>query len=654
MMINNYIQKLLVVLIAGLVGFLLEGMDPPGLIFVKTNDEKMVAIEEWMVPEMKTLLVLWEHQTGKNNSRNPLELAMINEQELVVLTDALNAIKKNVFEEFLENLAEKEGISINIREIGRGEIRKLINATQIMQAINLNTAITTYFLPPEDEEKVKKNIVQNITPLLRQEMINKTLRIFPDVKKTKAFRKAFSCCNNQKIIICDSQDSIRICNIDNPMNCVKVTYDSNTAITPLDYSPKTNKMLLQVNINRPNINHGLYMVRLLNFHNSNGVIQNLAIDEDLHPWNGRLNDQGDKAVICCNSPVDNLFICDANTGEVIHNLKGHSDPVIHAIFNKQGDKIISCSYGVKNNLILWNALTGEKIFTLDGHQVDVYNFAFSPDGNFIVSRDAQNNFKLWDTMSGKSLYGRLFDNKDWVYFMFNENSNKLYLNCYNKTYRLIVLNLSNKNDITELTSLEDDKIVIDPVHDKVITINSQYFCTLLDFSGFNFKKDKKILATYALISYASFSPDGRKMILDRHKDEHCDIFHTNDLKHPIIKLGKSLKFSWINDSSWLFGQTYSSDIEDNVLVKIDFTAEDKKNIAKIVDLPLEQVRLINQMALAKSRGKKELNFTNKDLKLFYALPTEIKEFLPQTLCPRIPQEKDLMGEPKMGYECAIF
>ena len=60
------------------------------------------------------------------------------------------------------------------------------------------------------------------------------------------------------------------------------------------------------------------------------------------------------------------------------------------------------------------------------------------------------------------------------------------------------------------------------------------------------------------------------------------------------------------------------------------------------------------MALAKSRGKKELYFSNKDLKLFNALPPEIKEFLPQTLCPRVPTEKDLMGEPKMGNECAIF
>jgi WD40 repeat protein len=52
-------------------------------------------------------------------------------------------------------------------------------------------------------------------------------------------------------------------------------------------------------------------------------------------------------------------------------------------------------------LKLWDAQTGQEILTLKGHSDRVWSVAFSPDGKRIVSGSVDETLKLWDSQTGQ-------------------------------------------------------------------------------------------------------------------------------------------------------------------------------------------------------------------------------------------------------------
>ena len=70
----------------------------------------------------------------------------------------------------------------------------------------------------------------------------------------------------------------------------------------------------------------------------------------------------------------------ANTGQCLKTLKGHSGNVESVAFSPDGTKIISGSGENDNTIKIWDANTGECLKTLTGHSRSVYSVAYSPDG----------------------------------------------------------------------------------------------------------------------------------------------------------------------------------------------------------------------------------------------------------------------------------
>jgi WD40 repeat protein len=93
---------------------------------------------------------------------------------------------------------------------------------------------------------------------------------------------------------------------------------------------------------------------------------------------------------CCRRRVT---LWDAETGDRICILKGHTKAVRCVALSLDGRQIVSASGD--HTIKVWIAHTGEETRTPQGHTDLVRSVAFSPDGTRIVSGSEDCTVKLW-------------------------------------------------------------------------------------------------------------------------------------------------------------------------------------------------------------------------------------------------------------------
>lgn len=80
----------------------------------------------------------------------------------------------------------------------------------------------------------------------------------------------------------------------------------------------------------------------------------------------------------------------------------HDALVNNVIYSPDGKRIATAS--ADKTAKIWNAETGELLLTLKGHTDEVWGLSYSPDGKHIATSSSDKTAKVWDATSGEELF----------------------------------------------------------------------------------------------------------------------------------------------------------------------------------------------------------------------------------------------------------
>jgi WD40 repeat protein len=99
--------------------------------------------------------------------------------------------------------------------------------------------------------------------------------------------------------------------------------------------------------------------------------------------------------------VEFLKIWDAKTGELVTNLKGHTERVSCLAWTLDGKTLISGSNDF--SIRMWNTTTSQQITVLTGHTNAVHGISISPNGRILASASWDHTAQLWNLENGQPI-----------------------------------------------------------------------------------------------------------------------------------------------------------------------------------------------------------------------------------------------------------
>ncbi|MDM8564706.1 Calx-beta domain-containing protein [Candidatus Halobeggiatoa sp. HSG11] len=116
-------------------------------------------------------------------------------------------------------------------------------------------------------------------------------------------------------------------------------------------------------------------------------------------WHSELSPNGKQIVTASSDGHASLW--DANNGNRLAKLTGHTSEVKTATFSPDGSKILTGS--ADNTARIWDVAESKELAVLQGHTNQVEHASFSPDGQLIVTASADNTAQLWN-IDGEKLF----------------------------------------------------------------------------------------------------------------------------------------------------------------------------------------------------------------------------------------------------------
>ena len=98
----------------------------------------------------------------------------------------------------------------------------------------------------------------------------------------------------------------------------------------------------------------------------------------------------------CGADRNQVIICSAETGEILHAL-GPFPGRIESIAFSQDSRRLATSH--EDCVKLWDPITGVEVFTMSDDLWQVNSVAFSPDGRRLAAGCSSNGIEVWDTSS---------------------------------------------------------------------------------------------------------------------------------------------------------------------------------------------------------------------------------------------------------------
>jgi WD40 repeat protein/class 3 adenylate cyclase len=128
-----------------------------------------------------------------------------------------------------------------------------------------------------------------------------------------------------------------------------------------------------------------------------------------------------------------IRLWDAETGDCLRTLEGHTGMVFSAAFDPQGQML--ATGGDDKQLRLWKVPSGESLSSIE-HPETVCGIAFAPSGQLLASACADRKVRLWDPASMRP--HRIFKGHEdnVVDVAFNADGDVLASSSYDKTVRL--------------------------------------------------------------------------------------------------------------------------------------------------------------------------------------------------------------------------
>jgi WD40 repeat protein len=102
--------------------------------------------------------------------------------------------------------------------------------------------------------------------------------------------------------------------------------------------------------------------------------------------------------------MQTVKVWDANTGELLETLRGHTGDVFSVAFSRDGRWLATA--GEDTTVRIWDATSWRLLHTLRGHTGLVGTLAFSPDSQRLASGSRDHTLKIWETASWGDKRGR--------------------------------------------------------------------------------------------------------------------------------------------------------------------------------------------------------------------------------------------------------
>jgi WD40 repeat protein len=581
----------------------ITAMDQAISVYVKTADGVVMQVERWKIDEMKALLILLEHQRGKNNDKNPLQATMINSEELRLLSDAFNNIAQGNDKNFLNGLVESDEQAGNEKSfLGEGKLRTLINAAGQVDAQGLSAFCLSYIMPSDLQKRLlMPDFLESITTMLDIVSLNK-----PPI----ALKKASSINNN--FFKFSSVDSNKIVTRGSKKHHAVILHDISNQpdITSLELVNKRldNISSIAFSLDGNKIVLGSYGRRnnliLWNISNPAAITEQVLIGHPKPVQSVALSPDGNTIVSGSEGDQDNLILWDISNPAAItsHVLKGHPNNVTSIEFSSDGSKIVSGGRGNQDNLILWDignphAITHQN---LAGHPDRITSVLFSPDGKSIISGSDgnQNNLILWNISNPAAITSHVLEGhpKNVTSVAFNSDGSKIVSGSDGNQDNLILWDISDPAKITSHV--------------------------LVGHPG--------------PVKSVALSPDDSKIVSGAHCHNNSlllwDISNPAKITHEV--LAKHLNFigviAFSSDGSKLaVGLSYKDLVEIYRLL----STQEKEALGKCT---IVQLRFIYQLCLASQCGFKVKLHSPYAREIFTTLPQIVRDLIGTTLGIHIP------------------